>query len=1200
MRHKLLVCSGVVLALAGAAMALPAVELAAVGDFADPHSITVLPGTVVRLAYTISGVADLHAFHNDMTIGGSVTGLSATADGTWWGDESGTAVTLEAVAGGYQRLSGEAAVPPEDAPYSFTSAGDATLAFIELTPVSEVVTIDLLSLAGGTPTPQQAWIGCAADDCSTTWDVGVDTVYSASQVTILVTNTVLGPAEETVTVEWGPGGSVARQFVFDVEVRDVEDLWTWNYRALHPTDGPGATKPTIVDVAEGGWWQYDCWPPTWYAEGPVVSGDGGAPVGGPPPMQSGSGALSRLTVEYAGCDPGQYTLGFDNVQLNTCDEALEQVVIPTVVETLTIVVEPGEPPSPDPMAWAVAPHAVSSSAVAMTATEATDNHSLQEDIEYQVKADGAEQGWQASRDYTHAGLSPNTQHTYEVQARDGVGNATDWSASVSVYTWAEAPGPGSPALDSITDASVEARWTTGANPTTTRYQIGLWLGDTASGEPDAVYGSLPGAASHACGQLAPNAQYTFQVRALNEEDVATDWVALGTVYTHAEPPSPGIPPLSSITDMSIRADWMGGSNPATTRYQVGVWEGATATGDPVMSYDSGPGETSLVCDGLEPNTQYTVQVRAFNDAPSPAATDWVLLGDRFTKAEQPGAAAIDAIAETSLRANWTGGSNPSGTTYEVECYEGTDATGSYVGGASLTGTSWVFSPLSPAVQFFCRVRAVNVPGSPTAWTGLGPRETLANPPGGGAFEPFTTTAITVSWDANGNSAHADYYVECYEGDAVGGTPVAVRGWASALSHVFTGLASGQDYTFQAMARNGEEAETAWTGLGTARTFAPPGAEPADGVTDGGVTAHWNANGNPAGSLYRAECRLGDASGAVVEQTVFEADAMSYTFAGLTPNTAYAVLAQAKQAAPGSDESDWTVLDAIVTLAAVPVALPVADPAPTSITAYWNANGNPGGTLYYAEIWRGDGFDPDDELLDWSGWIADTDFPFDGLTPNTRYSLRVRAKNDEEIPTAWTTLSTAETWTAANEPGALAVHDQPFEGGRVNPAGPASHSLSLSTIGLNGNPDTTRFAIQIGDEPDAAWLRVGNPALDPGEDARDVYARADAAGAAWLTRDEWEGKRLRGLDADTLHTFRARARNGAGAVTARVGVGECRTNCDCDVDRNGFVNALDYALIKAAILRAALVEEAWPCNVLHTDRAIDAGDLSATRARALAP
>jgi len=1011
MRHKLLMCSGVVLALAGAAMALPTVELAAVGDFADPHSITVLPGTVVRLAYTISGVAELHAFHNDMTIGGSVTGLSATADGTWWGEASGTAVTLEAVAGGYQRLSGEAAVPPEDAPYSFTSAGEATLAFIDLTPVSEVVTIDLLSLAGGTPTPQQAWIGCAPGDCSTTWDIGVDTANSSSLVTVQVTSTVLGPAEETATVEWGPGGSVARQFVFDVQVRDVEDLWSWNYRALHPTDGPGTTKPEIVDVAEGGWWQYEYWEPIWYAEGPVVSGYGGDPVGGPPPMQSGSGALSRLTVEYAGCDPGQYTLGFDNVQLNTYDESLGQVVIPTVVETLTIVVEPGEPPSPDPMAWAVAPHAASSRAVAMTATEATDNHSPQEDIEYQVKADGAEQGWQASRDFTHAGLSPNTHHTYEVQARDGVGNATGWSAPVSLYTWAEEPGPGSPALDSITDASVEARWTTGANPTTTRYQVGLWLGGTASGEPDAVYDSLPGAASHTCGQLVPNAQYTFQVRAFNEEDVATDWVALGTVYTHAEAPSPGTPPLSSITDTTIRADWIGGSNPATTRYQVGVWAGATATGDPVMSYDSDPGETSLVCDGLEPNTQYTVQVRAFNDAPSPVATDWVRLGDRFTDAEQPGAAAIDAIAETSLRANWTGGSNPPGTTYEVECYEGTAATGSYVGGASLTGTSWVFSSLSPAVQYSCRVRAVNVPGDPTAWTGLGPRETLANQPGGGAFGPFTTTTITASWDANGN---------------------------------------------------------------------------------------------------------------------------------------------------------------------------------------------PGGTRYYAELWRGDGFDPDDELLDWSGWIADTDVTFGGLTPNTRYSLRVRAKNGEEIPTAWTTLSTAETWTAANEPGALAVHDQPFEGARVNPVGPASHSLSLSAIGLNGNPDTTRFAIQIGDEPDAGWLRMGNPALDPGEDARDVYARADAASASWLTRDEWEGKRLRGLDADTLHAFRARARNGAGVVTASVGVGECRTNCECDVDRNGFVNALDYALIKAAILRAALVEEAWPCNVLHTDRAIDAGDLSAAHARALDP
>ena len=144
------------------------------------------------------------------------------------------------------------------------------------------------------------------------------------------------------------------------------------------------------------------------------------------------------------------------------------------------------------------------------------------------------------------------------------------------------------------------------------------------------------------------------------------------------------------------------------------------------------------------------------------------------------------------------------------------------------------------------------------------------------------------------------------------------------------------------------------------------------------------------------------------------------------------------------------------------------------------------------------------------------------------------------------------------------------------------------------------AVLVADFFHAGWLRPGNPALDPTEDARDVYPRATEAEAAWLTQAEWKGKRVRGLDADTLYTFRARAQSGGGGPTATVVVGTYSTNKEGDVNRSGRATALDYAYIKAAILTSAAIEDAWPCNTLHTDREINGLDLSRAWDEALGP
>ncbi len=96
-------------------------------------------------------------------------------------------------------------------------------------------------------------------------------------------------------------------------------------------------------------------------------------------------------------------------------------------------------PTPDPMTFSSAPAAVDSSSISMTASTATDATGP---VEYYFDettgaAGGSDSGWQSSASYTDMGLSPGTQYTYRVRARDAVQptpNETAYSSTSSATT----------------------------------------------------------------------------------------------------------------------------------------------------------------------------------------------------------------------------------------------------------------------------------------------------------------------------------------------------------------------------------------------------------------------------------------------------------------------------------------------------------------------------------------------------------------------------------------------------------------------------------------------------------------------------------------------------------------------------------------------------------------------------------------------
>jgi len=111
-------------------------------------------------------------------------------------------------------------------------------------------------------------------------------------------------------------------------------------------------------------------------------------------------------------------------------------------------------PQPDPMTWATVPTATGSTSITMKATTATDSTPP---VEYYFECTNhgdANSNWRTNPTYVATGLTPSTQYTFRVRARDGAipHNETGWSVPASATTSAVTPPnyPPAPVLWAVT------------------------------------------------------------------------------------------------------------------------------------------------------------------------------------------------------------------------------------------------------------------------------------------------------------------------------------------------------------------------------------------------------------------------------------------------------------------------------------------------------------------------------------------------------------------------------------------------------------------------------------------------------------------------------------------------------------------------------------------------------------------------------
>jgi hypothetical protein len=183
------------------------------------------------------------------------------------------------------------------------------------------------------------------------------------------------------------------------------------------------------------------------------------------------------------------------------------------------------PPTPEPMTWESPPAPVSTSELTMTATEASDpTPPVQYFFLYRGGggAGGNSSGWQEATTYNDGDLDANTVQHYFVRARDGATPHNNGTYSDSAWAATHIETPTGLAAGEITSNAIEVT-ATGTFTNLDLSQSGLYFEwELAAGGPPVGNSGWVQMATVTAGSLAPETEYTFRVKARNQDAVETN------------------------------------------------------------------------------------------------------------------------------------------------------------------------------------------------------------------------------------------------------------------------------------------------------------------------------------------------------------------------------------------------------------------------------------------------------------------------------------------------------------------------------------------------------------------------------------------------------------------------------------------------------------------------------------------------------
>jgi hypothetical protein len=458
--------------------------------------------------------------------------------------------------------------------------------------------------------------------------------------------------------------------------------------------------------------------------------------------------------------------------------------------------------------------------------------------------------------------------------------------------------------------------------------------------------------------------------------------------------------------------------------------------------------------GLNPNHQYGYRTKARDSHGNETA--FSLERYEYTDIESPEGIAFGQITTASIQAKSS--STPSGLDRGKSGLKLENITTGTLSTWQRDNAFWTSDGLLPNTRYGFRAQARNGDGDLTPLCGETFAYTLAVVPSTVQCSGVTTSEIAASWSSNGNPTGTQYWCQNTVRNAN-------SGWTTSLQWLDSPLSANVKYTYRVKARNGDGVETALA----AQISAYSAIETPAGVALGTITTNSiqvKSSTTPSG-LDQGDSGLWFENVTTGQASSWRKDSGPWTSDGLLPNRGYGFRVRARNG--DSVQTPYSDILYAYTYANPPAAASFAAVAATRIQVQWLANGNPAGTRYLCENTTA-GMN--------SGWTTDTSWDNTGLSPNTSYTYRVKARNAEGVETGWVSLGSQST-----DYRTLTI--DATTGGQVTSPGAGTFRYAeSSTVSLVATPaNGYHFLFWTGSAVDAG--RVADP------NAAQTTARVDA-------------------------------------------------------------------------------------------------------------
>jgi hypothetical protein len=481
------------------------------------------------------------------------------------------------------------------------------------------------------------------------------------------------------------------------------------------------------------------------------------------------------------------------------------------------------------------------------------------------------------------GLQPLTTYYFRHATLNYYGAATS-TGQVQATTLTDLQAPISPQFSGATATSIRFDWNGGGNA------AGLTYVADASTSPSFAGAVLSSATRnfHAIFTgMATNASYYFRVQA-----TGGPYLIPGTpTVTLAAVPVLSTAPYSGVSQTGFTVQWSSGGNTAGTVYRA---EASASADFGALAASSTTRNGYAVFTGLTPNTLYHARALAISHAG--ITSEYAAFGSTPTFVLDPALPAqpFSNQASDGFTFSFNSGGNPAGTVYTVRI--STVASFSpLTASVNTTGGSAAFSGLSSNRRYYADVAALNLSGTPTAYTGAVSTATTVVAPGApaAAVSSRSTGTLSTTWTTATLGPGTNFTAQ-----ASALADFSVIAGSSTTANAFATVAGLSPNTahylrVRALSLNAPTPDGPWTAIGTGSTLAnAPSAAgapfPLVGVAS--VTVAWTALPlAPQASAcegYLAELSADPAFATILRSSSVAAGAATANFSGLAYGTLY--------------------------------------------------------------------------------------------------------------------------------------------------------------------------------------------------------------------------------------------------------------------------------------------------------------------------